>query len=121
MADHILSLSTTVEPAKTFEVDDESYELLGFEHLSADDEAKAQAMFTKFFQLNRQLDNMANEKQGESLAKRIREKRIDILAHLTTMPHEVAAKLPLPAQAALFRAVAQETGQEGIVDAGGAE
>jgi hypothetical protein len=113
VSDHILSLSTTVEPPKTFEVDSESYDLLGFSHLSPEDEARAQALFARFFALNRALDNAPNEKQGESFAKRVREKRLQILTMLTTMPMEVAERLPLDAQAQVFRAVAEESGQVG--------
>jgi len=116
VTDHILELSTTVEPAKTFTVDDESYELLGFEHLSPEDEAKATGAFTRFGQLARRLDSASNDSQAATIAKQLRTRRVDLIAMLTTIPRDVAEKLPLSAQIQLFRAVREETGQDGLDD-----
>lgn len=122
MADHILELSTEVEPAKTFTVDDEEYKLLGLEHLSDEDEAKATAAFTRFGQLLNALDRANSDQQATRLSKQLRERRIELITMLTTIPKDVASRLPLSAQVKLFRAVQQETGNEELgVGEGGFE
>src|SRR4051794_24435684 len=117
MSDHILELSTEVEPAKTFTVDDEEYKLLGLEHLSDEDEARATAAFTRFGQLVRALDRSNSDQAAKRLAKQLRDRRIELITMLTSIPTEVADKLPLSAQVKLFRAVQAETGNEEL-DAG---
>lgn len=112
MSDHILSLSTQVEPAKKFEIDDDEYDLLGVEHLSPEQEATVTARFVRFSQIARAMDRTTNERQQEKLAAQLRERRIDLITLLTTVPREVAEKLPPSAQMQLFRAVSSEHGQE---------
>ena len=112
MTDHILELSTTVEPAETFAVDDTTYELLGFEHLSPEQEAAATGAFTRFQQCAVHLDRAQSAGAAEKIAAELRKRRLDVLCLLTTMPREVAEKLPMSAQVALFKAVRQESGQD---------
>lgn len=116
MSDHILSLSTSIEPAETFEVEDggemKTFELLGFEHLSPEQEAKATAAFTRFQQCAVRLDRAQSDAAAEKLAGELRKRRIDVLCLLTTMPREVAEKLPMSAQVQLFKAVREESGQD---------
>jgi hypothetical protein len=111
-SDHILTLSTTVEPAKKFAVDDEVYELLGMEHLSPEDEARATAAFSRFGQIARKLDRSTNDNEAKRLALALRGRRIELISMLTTIPREVAETLPLTAQIQLFNAIQEETGEE---------
>ena len=48
MTDHLMQLSTTVAPAKTFTVDGMAYELLGMDHLSPEAEANVTALLTRY-------------------------------------------------------------------------
>lgn len=118
MSDHILELTTEVEPAKTFLVDEEEYKLLGLEHLSDEDESKATAAFTRFQQIAMQLSRTKNDRQAQQLAKQLRTRRLELITMLTTIPKDVADKLPLSAQIQLFKAVQDETGEE-LEDDGG--
>lgn len=108
MTDHLLELSTTVEPAKTFTVDGEEYKLLTLAHLGPEDEAHAMGDSARFEGLMQRLSRAGNDKEAERIAGQIRRKRIDILTQLTTMPREIAEALPIPAQAQLFQAVQRE-------------
>ena len=112
MSDHILNLSTTAEPAGTIGIDDQVYELLGFEHLSPEQEAKATAAFTRFQQCAVKLDRAQSDQAAEKLAADLRRRRIDVLCLLTTIPREVVEKIPMSGQVALFKAVRQESGQD---------
>lgn len=105
--DHVIELTTEVEPARTFTVDGEEYQLLGFEHLSADSEAKLMGNLARFERTQLQLQLTNDDKEATTLAKRLRERRITLLTELTTLPRDVAEKLPLPSQVKLVR-VAQE-------------
>lgn len=106
----ILDLSTQVKPPSTFTVDEEEYQLLGLEHLSPEDEAKATAAFSRFAQILRKLDDAANDVDAAKLAKALRGRRVKLIAMLTTVPTDVADKLPISAQTKLFNAIRKETG-----------
>lgn len=108
MSDHILSLTTTIEPAKTFEVDGEAFQLLGFEHLSPEEEARATAAFTRFAQLDTRLSNAKSDAEAQQFATQLRKRRIQLITMLTTLPTEIAEKLPISAQTELFKAVQAE-------------
>ena len=114
--DPILELSTHVEPPKIFKVDDTEYQLLGLEHLSAADEAKATALFTRFGQLVQLLDSASNDRSAEQVAQNLRNRRIDLISLLTTIPRATAETLPLRAQVQLFQAIQRETGREELDD-----
>jgi Mn-dependent DtxR family transcriptional regulator len=109
VTDHLLELSTTVEPSKTFTVDDEEYKLLTLAHLGPEDEARAMGDSARFENIMNRMARAGNDKEAERLAASLRRKRIDILCQLTTMPREVVERLPIPAQAQLFQAVQRES------------
>lgn len=121
MTDHILSLSTEVEPAQKFEIDGTEYDLLGVEHLSPEQEASATAKFTRFMQIARTLDRTTNERQATNLAKQLRERRIELITLVTTVPKDVAESLPIRGQLQLFQAVSTSLngGEPEDQDAGG--
>ena len=110
MSDPILSLTTQLEPPSTFEVDGETYELLGLKHLSDEQEAHATALFSRFGQISYKMETAPTDKEAERFSKDLRKRRLDLIALLTTMPRDKVETLPLPAQIELFRAVRQETG-----------
>lgn len=117
-ADPILSLSTEVEPAKTFEVDGETYQLLGIEHLSPEQEAEVSGLFARFEQVAFNLARSKSDKDAKLLAKNLRTRRVELITKLTTIPLDVADKLPAGAQLQLFRAVMDEFGGENDEDEG---
>jgi hypothetical protein len=110
---HVLELSTQVAAAKTFTVDGEEYNLLGFEHLSPEEEAEVQAKFARFDTLNRQLELTGDDTEAKNLAKKLRSRRIELLTKVTTMPLELADKLPLPEQIKIMKAIQAEVGSGG--------
>jgi hypothetical protein len=109
VTDHLLELSTAVDEAKTFTVDGETYKLLSFDHLSAEDESKAMGDSARFEQLMNKMSRAGTDAEARRLANQVRNKRIDILTRLTTMPRDVAERLPLQAQVKLFQAVQTES------------
>lgn len=110
MSSPILELSTQVEPASTFTVDGEEFELLGFKHLNADQEAEVMGMLSRFDNLAMKLATSDDDRQAQSLAGRLRDRRYAIIARLTTLPEDKIKQLPLPAQVRLMRTIQQRAG-----------
>jgi hypothetical protein len=108
MSDPILSLSTQLDPPETFEVDGESFDLLGLKHLSDEQEAKAQGLFARFQNISGQLEHSANDQVAQRLSKDLRKRRLDLIALMTTVPRDLVEKLPLPAQVKLFKAIMED-------------
>ena len=106
----LLKLTTQIKPAEQVEIDGELYDLKGFEHLSPDEEAAATADFARFERLLRELARAGDERAGIRLARKMRDKRIDILTKLTTIPRDVAEQLPPSAQTELFKLVRTTSG-----------
>lgn len=103
-----LALTTEIAPAKKFTLDGEVYELLGIDHLSAEDEALAMALFARHGLLAQEIELTANTKRGAELALKLKSCRVRILCKLTTLPEEVAMKLPIQAQVKLLEAIQVE-------------
>lgn len=114
--DPILELSTQVKPVSTFTVDGESYDLLGLAHLSAADEAEVTAQLSRFEQIGLRLDRAKSDEEAKKFAVELRKRRIRLIAKMTTVPEEVADKLPLEAQIKLFSAVRRELNGENASD-----
>ena len=108
--DVILSLSTTVAPAKHISVDDVEYDLLTLEHLSKAQEARVIYLFKKHDRLAQVLDEVDDEKRAMAAALDQTKIRVDLLTTITTMPAEVAEKLNLPAGTKVLEAFAREAG-----------
>ena len=108
MSDPILSLSTQLDPPDTFEVDGESFNLLGLKHLSDEQEAEAQGLFARFQNISGQLETAANDQVAKRLSKDLRKRRLDLIALMTTVPRDLVEKLPLPAQVKLFKAIMED-------------
>lgn len=115
MSDYVLELTTEIEPASKFTVDGEVYDLLGFKHLNAEDEAKVMAMLSRFDNIAMKLATTNDDKEANVLAGKLRDRRYEIIGMLTTLPSDVIAKLPLPAQVKLMRTIQQRAG---LSDAG---
>lgn len=102
---YVLELTTEVEPAAQFTIDGDAFELLGFEHLTPTQEAEVIADLSRYESLQTQLELSNDDKESVSIAKKLRAKRISILARLTTAPKDTISKLPLPAQVRLIQTV----------------
>ena len=99
----VLDLTTTLAPAEVFAVDSTEYEILGLDHLSANEEAEVMGSFAKFRSLSEKYEAEGDEKKAEQIAAVMIAQRIKILCRLTTMPIEVARKLPVSGQAKLMK------------------
>lgn len=109
----VLELTTQVAPAPIFTVDGQEYELLGLEHLSAEDESHAAALFARFSRIARSLDVAENDQKAADLAKAMRKKRVEIISLLTTMPAALVAALKVEQQVQLLGAIQTEAGLAG--------
>lgn len=109
MTDFALSLSTVLTPTKKFKVDGVPYDLLGIDHLSSEEEAEVMALFARYESLQDELSGQKNTDRGKVTATHMRATRISILTKLTTLPKDVANKLPLTAQVRLLETVQAET------------
>ena len=105
MTEFPLSLSTTVEPAKKFLVDNIEYEMLGPDHLSPADEAEVLALFSRHNILTNELYRCRLVEKGKLIAKRQRAARIDVIAKLTTASKDIIETLPLSQQVKLLEAL----------------
>lgn len=103
-----LSLSTQVEPPKTFEIDGVQYELRGIVHLTPDEEADVTASFTRFQQQANRLERAGNDREAKTIAAHLRDRRLKLIGKVTSVPQDVIESLPFPAQIQLFNAVAEE-------------
>jgi hypothetical protein len=113
--DAILTLSTQVEPADHVKIDGETYDMLGFAHLSDEDEAQVVAMLARYDNLSMQLVTTNDDKEAVNVARKLRRKRIDLLTKLTTIPESIITKLPPPEQIKLVKAV-QRVASDGEAD-----
>lgn len=103
-----LSLSTVIKEPKKFTVDGEPYEILGIDHLSKDAETEALALFSRHQLLVQELSLADRLDRGKAIAERVKKVRLMILCKLTTMPKDVAEKLPLGEQVKLLEALQVE-------------
>jgi hypothetical protein len=124
MTEFSLALTTRIKPAKQFTVDSIPYDLLGVDHLSPDDEAETMALFARYGVLQVELDTEKNVTKGTPLALALKATRITLLTKLTSMPREVAGRLPLTQQVKLLEAIQAEVeddedeAQESAADGG---
>lgn len=107
MTDYQLELSTRVAPPKKFLVDGVEYELLGIDNLSADDEAECMARFSRYGQTSNALSIAEDLVQGKRLATSLRKQRTALLTKLTSLPKDVADRLPGPEAVKLITAAQQ--------------
>lgn len=103
-----LSFTTSLKPTKKFKVDGVPYDILGVDHLSADDEAEVTALFARYNVLQSELEVTAQVQKGKLLAEKIKNTRLVILTKLTTMPKDVAGTLHLTQQVALLDTLASD-------------
>ena len=103
-----LALTTAIKPTKKFTVDGEEFDLLGVDHLSPEVEAEVMALFARYGLLTSDLESTSNVMKGKEIADRMRSTRLALLAKLTTMPKDTAAKLPLSQAVKLMEAIESE-------------
>lgn len=108
MTDHLMQLSTTVAPAKTFTVDETPYELLGLDHLSPEAEAFVMGTFARYSALSEKLETVESEDKATKLALSLRTMRMNVLEKMTTCPREILEKLPISAQIQMMNALSAE-------------
>jgi hypothetical protein len=107
-----LELTTEVAAPYGFAVDGTAYELYTYEHLSKDQEARAQALFRRHTRENKKLADAQDDRSAEKWAAQNRETRIDILTALTNVPRDVVEQLPQPAQARLMKEIGKRMRDE---------
>ena len=100
-----VSISTRVKPPRKFLLDETEYELLGPDHLSADDENEVLALFARHAYTTRELEVAGTLNQGTAIAARLRKLQEKIISKTTTVPLDVIATLPPQAKAKLLEAV----------------
>lgn len=113
--DFIAEITTDVEPTKKFTIDKVEYELLGFEHLSDEQEVKATAAFARHMRLMRALDEAQSIGASEKIAAKLQSSRVTLLSMLTTAPEETIRELPLVAQARLLEVIQSEVGANDVI------
>lgn len=116
--EYALSFVTSLRPTKKIKVDGESFEILGVDHLSPDDEAEVTALFARYNVLQSELEVTSQVQKGKPLAEKVKQTRLTILSKLTTMTKEVAGKLLLTQQVELLDYLASMTQEENDADAG---
>lgn len=112
----VLELSTEIEPADVFLVDGEEYQLLGFKHLTPEDEAQVMANLARFDNISVKLATTGDDREAQRLAGQLRDRRITIIGLLTTLPEDKIRKLPLPGQVRLMKTIQQMAGLGGEDD-----
>lgn len=111
MTEHLMQLSTTVAPAKTFTVDEVSYQLLGMDHLSPNSEANVMANFTRYGAMAERLEQINDETKATALALKMRGVRLSVLEKMTTCPMDVLEKIPMSGQIQMMNALRKELDQ----------
>jgi hypothetical protein len=113
----VLDISTEVDPPKLIKIDGEDYQLLGFDHLSPEEESEVTAAFARFQTAFTRLDQATSDKAATQEAIKLRRKREQLIGLMTTVPREVISKLTTAKQGQLLRAIQDEIGQEAGPDA----
>ncbi len=103
-----LALSTRIKPARKFLVDGVEYEMWSMDHLSKEDEAMVMALFARHSIIGQELEMSPNVNAGVKSAQQLRTCRMSLLTKLTSLTHDVAAKLPIGQQALLLDALEEE-------------
>lgn len=119
MNDFALSFTTELAPAEQFQVDGAAYDILGLDHLSAEEEAEVTALFARFTVLAADLANTANVEKGKALALKVSATRLQLLCKLTSLTPEIASKLHVTQQVKLLEAI--EAGVQADYDAADGE
>jgi hypothetical protein len=108
MTTDILTLSTAVLPPKTFTIDEESYDLLSPKYFDPLQEARLDAILARYARLGRLLAEAKDDTAAEKSSMKLRTTRMDLIVHCTTVPDEVANRLPLDGQMLLLDAISTE-------------
>jgi len=114
--DNVLDLTTEIPAPYQFTVDGEPFDLYTYEHLSKDDEAHVQALFRRHTRETKKLAESRDDREAEAVASKNRDTRIDILCALTSMPRDVAERLPLGQQAKLMKEVASRLRAQSVTN-----
>lgn len=119
--DVVLDISSDAVPTKKIRIDELTYELYSYEHLSADQEAAVTACFSQFQNTYLALDRAKNEQVAIKIAKKVREHRMRLIGLMTNVPREVYAPLTAAKQGKILRAIQDEIGAEVDEETGGVD
>lgn len=116
--DPLVSLSTQVAEPATIEIDETSYDVLGEQNIGRSEEVTLMTLFKQHEQAQRDFDGGRDKRKITAAAERMRNTRLEIITTFTTIPLDVADKLPLVAQAQLLDIIAREMGFTNDADDG---
>lgn len=114
----LFEISTEAVPAKKFKIDEEVYELFGFEHLSPKSESAVTATFSQFERCYDDLSRAKNDQVAEKVASHLRKHRLRLISLMTSIPSDVADGLDAAKQGKVIRAIQDEIGAEAEDDEG---
>ena len=104
----LFAISTAVTPAVPFDVDGVLYRIKSAEHMSEEDEARINVLFSRHARLARRLDDEQDENKATKIAVALRKNRIALLCTLTDLPEDVAERLPMSGQVKLLDYIRKE-------------
>jgi hypothetical protein len=110
----LFDISTKVEAACTFIVDEEEYSLFTFAHLTKEKEIRVRWLLKREEGLLKRLDALTpdEDKRGEELVSKLRDVRVEVLGMMTDCPHDVIEKVGLSAQLTILRRIGRDFGLE---------
>jgi hypothetical protein len=108
----MLNLTTVLKPTVKFTVDGQEFDILGVDHLSPDEEAEVMALFSRYGLKQSELEVQPNVSKGKATALEMKATRLTLLTKLTTLPPDIASKLPLTQQVRLLEAIQEEVEAE---------
>lgn len=106
--DAILDLTTEVLPSKLIRIDGEEYDLLNYDHLSPEDEAKVTATFARFQKVYGRLSEAKNESAATAEALKLNGLREKLITKMTSVPLEKLRELGPAKQGLILRAIQNE-------------
>lgn len=106
----LLDISTQVEPACRFAVDDETYTLRSLAHLNKKEEARVRWLLKReeLFINRFNALNPDEDERGEELADKIRDVRIEVICTMTDCPRKVVEKLGIVAQMTILKRIGRD-------------
>jgi hypothetical protein len=108
MENDYLSLSTEVIEPVPFTIDDVEYQMYTIDHLDEEQEAAFGVLFRRFERNRIELNRTKNDTRANKLMHTIRDQRADIICALTSVPKEIALKLPASQQTKLLNSITRK-------------
>ena len=102
------SFSTVLDKPRTLSIDDELYEVRNASHLGKEEEVTLVALYKEHDRISDKLVKSEDRSKVEKLATDQRGIRIEMITAFTTIPQDLAEKLPLFAQNEIVSIIARE-------------